>query len=119
MSQPTNPGIPPVPQNKKIAIEIPTQLDAKYANVAFITHTMSEVVLDFAQILPRMPKGYVNARVIMSPLHAKQLQQALGQSIAAFEQQFGEIKVPKVPHIADYLFPPPGPTEPEMPTGGE
>ena len=109
----------PVPQNKKIAIEIPAQLDAKYANVAFITHTMSEVVLDFAQILPRMPKGTVNARIIMSPMHAKQLQQALAQSIATFEQQFGEIKIPKVPHIADYLFPPPGPMEPEMPTGGD
>ncbi|MBK9050841.1 MAG: DUF3467 domain-containing protein [Chloroflexi bacterium] len=102
-----------MPQSKKIAIEIPNNLQAIYANVAFITHTMSEVVLDFAQILPRMPKGYVNARVIMSPLHAKQLQQALGQSIAAFEQQFGEIKVPKAPHIADYLFPPPGPIDPD------
>jgi hypothetical protein len=109
MSQQPNPGTPPGSQNKKIAIEIPGNLPATYANVAFITHTMSEVVLDFAQILPRMPKGVVNARIIMSPLHAKQLQLALGQSITAFEQQFGEIKIPKLPHIADYLFPPPAP----------
>lgn len=115
MSQPMNPGGPP-PQSKRVAIEIPPQLQAIYANVAFITHTMAEVVLDFAQILPRMPKGTVNARIIMSPLHAKQLQQALAQSIATYEQQFGEIKMPKVPHIADYLFPPPGPNETDEPS---
>ncbi|MBP8002119.1 MAG: DUF3467 domain-containing protein [Chloroflexi bacterium] len=105
----------PVPQGQKIAIEIPHQLQAVYANVAFITHTMAEVVLDFAQILPRMPKGTVNTRIVMSPLHAKQLQQALAQSIASYEQQFGEIKLPKVPHIADYLFPPPGAGETNTP----
>ena len=92
------------PPKKKIAIEIPKDLQASYANLAFITHTTAEMVLDFAQYLPRMPKGQVVSRVIMSPMHAKLLQRALTQNIANFERQFGEIRVPQKPSLADELF---------------
>jgi hypothetical protein len=92
------------PQQMKIAIEVPKALEAAYANLAFISHTPAELVIDFAQYLPRMPKGKVVSRVIMSPMHAKMLQLALGQNLAAYEQQFGEVKVPHKPTLADELF---------------
>jgi hypothetical protein len=104
-------------QAKRIAIEIPKELEEVYSNVAFISHTPAEIVLDFAQVLPRMPKGFVVSRVIMSPLHAKLLQHALAQNLANYERQFGEIKVPQVPSLADQLFRfrPPGSPEDEEP----
>lgn len=93
----------------KISIEVAKDLKAVYSNIAFISHTPAEMVLDFAQILPRMPKGDVVARVIMSPMHAKLLQMALAQNVANYERQFGEIRVPQQPSLADQLFrfPPP------------
>ena len=96
-SQPPQPG-------KRINIDIPKDLQAVYANVAFISHTPAEVVLDFAQVLPRMPRGSVQARVIMSPMHAKMLQQALAQNIANYERQFGEIRLPQQMNLADQFF---------------
>lgn len=92
------------PTQKKISIELPKELEAEYANLAFITHTPAEIVLDFAQYLPRMPKGQVVSRIIMSPMHAKLLQLALAQNIQKYEQQFGEIRVPQRPNLADQLF---------------
>ncbi|MDX1662969.1 MAG: DUF3467 domain-containing protein [Candidatus Promineifilaceae bacterium] len=92
------------PRQKKIAIEVPKDLQAAYANLAFLTHTPAEIILDFAQYLPRMPKGQIVSRVIMSPMHAKLLHAALSQNIAKYEQQFGEIRVPKRTSLADELF---------------
>lgn len=104
-------GKNPTPQ--RVSIEIPKELEAVYANIAFISHTPAEIVLDFAQFLPRTPKGSVKARVIMSPMHAKMLQSALAQNIANYERQFGEIKIPHQPTLADQLFrfPPQNPDE--------
>ena len=93
---------PVTPTPKKIAIDIPKDVSAVYANLAFISHTPAEMVLDFAQMLPRMPRGTVKARVIMSPMHAKLLHKALGQNIANYERQFGEIRLPST--IADQFF---------------
>lgn len=92
------------PKQKKISIELPKELESEYANLAFITHTPAEIVLDFAQYLPRMPKGQVVSRIIMSPMHAKLLQLALAQNIQNYERQFGEIRLPQRPNLADELF---------------
>jgi hypothetical protein len=94
----------PKPKSKRISIDIPRDLEAVYANVAFISHTPAEMVIDFAQVLPRMPKGQVMSRIIMSPVHVKMLHLALGQNIAKFEGQFGEIRMPNQPSLADQLF---------------
>ena len=88
----------------RVTVEMPRDLKAIYANIAFLTHTPAEMVLDFAQILPRTPKGQIMSRVIMSPMHAKALLNALTQNINNYEQQYGEIKIPQQPHIADQLF---------------
>lgn len=100
--QPQSPQNPP--SGKRISIDIPKDLKAVYANVAFISHTPAEMVLDFAQVLPRMPRGSVQARVIMSPMHAKMLQLALAQNVANYERQFGEIRLPQQMNLADQFF---------------
>ena len=99
------------PQAKRISIDFPKELKAVYGNVAFISHTPAEIIIDFAQVLPRMPKGHVVSRVIMSPMHAKMLQNALAHNIANYERQFGEIRLPQQTSLADQLFRFP-PTEP-------
>lgn len=95
---------PAEPSPKRLTVEIPKELSAVYANLAFITNSPGEMVLDFAQFLPRMPKGQVVARVIMSPMHAKMLQLALAHNVANYERQFGEIRLPQQPSLADQLF---------------
>ena len=92
MSTQPDPGKTPGP--KKIAIDMPKELKAVYANVALISHTPVEVVLDFAQVQLRTPPGTVQARISMSPMHAKLLQMALAQNIQNYERQFGEIRLP-------------------------
>ncbi|MBK8434134.1 MAG: DUF3467 domain-containing protein [Chloroflexi bacterium] len=96
---------PPIqPSQKRISIEIPKELEPVYANIAFITHTPAEVILDLAQVMPRLPNGKVVSRIIMSPIHAKSLLHALSQNLATYEQQYGEIRMPTMPHIADQFF---------------
>ncbi len=85
----------PKPPQKKVNIDLPKDLKAAYANVAFITHSPAEMVIDFAQLLPRSSRGTVQARIIMTPMHAKMLHMALAQNIAKYEQQFGEIRLPQ------------------------
>lgn len=85
----------PQPQAMQINIELPGDLEAAYANFAMITHSTSEIVIDFARILPNVPKAKVYARVIMTPINAKLLHRALGENLAKFEAQFGEIRTPE------------------------
>lgn len=95
---------PPKATTKRISIDIPKELKAVYANVAFISHTPAEMVFDFAQVLPRSPRGSVMARVIMSPMHAKMLQAALTQNVQNYERQFGQIALPQQKTLADQFF---------------
>lgn len=62
-----------------------------YSNLCVISHSSSEVILDFARALPGVSKTRVYARIIMTPQHAKSLQQALTTNLAKFEEQFGPI----------------------------
>lgn len=65
-----------------------------YANLALITHSNNEFIIDFAQMLPGMPKANVGSRVIMVPEHAKRLLMALQENLYKYEQQFGRIELP-------------------------
>lgn len=65
-----------------------------YANLALITHSSSDFVLDFATMLPGMPKPEVSARVVMAPEHAKRLLMAMQENIFKYEQEFGKIQLP-------------------------
>ena len=85
-------------QNPGIQIELkPEVAKGVYANLALITHSSSDFVLDFASILPGLPKPEINSRVIMAPEHAKRLLQALQSNIYNYEQTFGKIKMPNGP----------------------
>lgn len=64
-----------------------------YANLAMITHSPTEIIIDFARVMPRTPKSRVLARIIMTPMHAKLLEMALDENLKKFESQFGEIKM--------------------------
>jgi hypothetical protein len=82
------------PETHKVNIEVPANLEAVYSNMAVIMHSPSEVILDFAQVLPNVPRARVHARIITSPLHAKLLLRALQENLERYEAQFGEIRIP-------------------------
>jgi len=62
-----------------------------YSNLAVIAHSQGEFVTDFIQLMPGVPKGKVQSRVIMTPLNAKRFARALSENIHKYEQAFGEI----------------------------
>lgn len=64
-----------------------------YANMVMIVHSATEIILDFARIMPGAPKTKVQARIIMTPAHAKLLHKTLENNLKKFEKQFGEIKI--------------------------
>jgi len=64
-----------------------------YSNLAIISHSPAEFVIDFTRLLPGVPKARVHARIIMTPQHAKLLLAALSENISRYEQQYGEIVV--------------------------
>lgn len=66
-----------------------------YANLAIITHSSSEFILDFIRVMPGMPKAGVQSRVILSPEHAKRLLRALEENVAKYERMLGPIRLPE------------------------
>ncbi|MCK5519492.1 MAG: DUF3467 domain-containing protein [Candidatus Marinimicrobia bacterium] len=78
---------------KKLEINLPeNKSGGHYSNLAVITHSPSEFILDFCQMMPGTPKANVASRIIMNPLHAKALYKTLEANLKRFEQNFGEIK---------------------------
>ena len=63
-----------------------------YSNLAVITHSQAEFVVDFIRVMPGVPKAKVKSRVILTPQHAKRLMKALSDNIMKFESQNGPIK---------------------------
>jgi Protein of unknown function (DUF3467) len=104
MSLPNPPASP--------SLEVPPGLDVVYANLARISHSPADIVIDFAHILPGETKATVKARVLMSPLSAKLLVRALAENLARYESAFGEIKIPTNSSLAENLFRPHQPPEP-------
>ena len=68
-----------------------------YSNLAIITHSNSEFVLDFIRVMPGTPKAKVKSRVLITPQHAKRLMKALAGNIKKFEAMHGKIKETKEP----------------------
>lgn len=64
----------------------------EYVNFANIIHSPSEFVIDLGRVVPGRTDVKIYSRVILTPLHAKQLLEALGHNISLFEQKFGEIR---------------------------
>ena len=81
--------------NNGLQLELPQDVaQGEYANFAIITHSSSDFIVDFARILPGVPKALVKSRVILAPEHAKRLLHALNDNIMRYEQEFGPIQIP-------------------------
>jgi len=100
---PPNPGVQPV--------DIPEDLDAGYSNLVRISHSPSDIVFDFGQMLPGQ-KAQVKTRVVMTPMGAKSFMRALIENLARFEAANGEIHMPGDPSLANTLFRQVKPPEP-------
>ncbi|MCP4165302.1 MAG: DUF3467 domain-containing protein [Chloroflexi bacterium] len=82
----------PQQKQKQIKIELPNDLTPCYVNFAIINHNYNEIVIDFAHVMPNVPKTRVQNRLVLTPYHAKLLLNALGSNLANYEKRFGEIK---------------------------
>ena len=80
------------PQTIRIELDDPTA-QGQYVNFANIIHSPSEFVIDLGRMVPGRTDVKVFSRIIMTPLHTKQLLSALAQNLAIFEQKFGEIRL--------------------------
>lgn len=85
MSEQKNPNQISIELNEEVAQGI-------YSNLAVITHSPSEFVIDFIRLMPGIPKAQVKSRIILTPEHAKRLVAALQDNIAKYEAVHGEIK---------------------------
>jgi len=103
------------PNRPGATLEVPADLEALYANLVRISHSLSELVFDFAHLLPGTTNAKVRSRIVMSPLAAKLLQRALSENLARYEASFGEIPIPGEASLADNLFHPPMPPEKPSP----
>ncbi len=104
---------PPKPQSPHIPLEFPPDLKTEYVNLVRIAHSPSEMVFDFAQLLPGAATVQVKSRIVMSPLGAKLFFRALQENLAKYEAAYGEIILPRDSSLADQLFrPPPAPDNP-------
>ena len=66
-----------------------------YSNLAIISHSTSEFIIDFATVLPGLPKARVKSRIILTPEHAKRLLMSLQENIMRYEISMGKIEIPK------------------------
>ena len=90
------------PQGQQINIELgEKEAEGIYSNLAIITHSPAEFIIDFTRIVPGVPKAKVHARIITTPQHAKMLMKALKDNIDKYEKRFGEIvlEVPQNQHF--------------------
>jgi hypothetical protein len=102
------PSLPPM--------DMPDGLEPVYSNLARISHTPSEMIIDFSRLLPAEAHFKVLSRILMSPVGAKLLHRSLGENLARYEASFGEINLPGGSGLAGDLFRqvhPPKPPESE------
>ena len=95
------------PDQQQINIELPEEMaEGIYSNLAIISHSPQEFVVDFIRVMPGVPKAKVKARIVVTPEHAKRLMKALIDNVKKYEQQFGVIS-DKEPPVMPMSF---GPT---------
>lgn len=94
-------------QPQQINIEL-TEKEAEgiYSNLAIITHSPAEFVMDFTRLLPGIPKAKVFARIIMTPQHSKLFLNALKDNIEKFETKYGNINLLQDENLSqNFTFP--------------
>ena len=83
-------------QENQLNIELSSEIaEGIYSNLAIISHSTSEFVIDFVRIMPGTPKANVKSRIILTPEHAKRLMFALQDNILKYEDQIGRITIPE------------------------
>jgi len=92
---------------QQINIEIgEKEAEGIYSNLAIISHSPAEFIIDFTRVLPGIPKSKISARIIMTPQHAKMLLGALKDNVEKYENQFGEIQLLGAPSTGGFGFQP-------------
>jgi hypothetical protein len=87
-------------QPQEINIELSEEMaEGTYANLAIITHSNSEFVIDFIRMMPGVPKAKVKSRIVLTPQHAKRLLGALHDNVSRFEDAYGEIEMNEAPGL--------------------
>ena len=111
-------------ENQKMEIDLGEDVaQGNYINLAIIAHSVSEFIIDFATVLPGVPKAKVKSRVILTPEHAKRLLLSLQENITRYESNVGKIEIPDFkPHRSWDLRPAEnrrenGAAEPVFPVG--
>ncbi|MFN8699660.1 MAG: DUF3467 domain-containing protein [Flavobacteriales bacterium] len=90
-------------QQPQLNIELNEEVaQGVYSNLAVITHSPAEFVIDFIRIMPGIPKARVQSRIILTPQHAKRLMKAMAENIAKYESQHGKISESQGP---ENMFP--------------
>ena len=80
-------------QPTQINIEISEEVaEGTYANLAIITHSHAEFVMDFVNVMPGTPKSKVKSRIIFTPMHAKRFLKALEDNVTRYEAANGTIQ---------------------------
>ena len=81
------------PKKNQINIELSESIaEGMYANLAMVTYSGSEFVIDFIRLMPGLPKAKVKSRIVITPQHAKRLQSVLEDNVSKYEDTFGPIK---------------------------
>ena len=82
------------PKQHGIDVELSAEVaQGHYSNLAIISHSTSEFIIDFAAILPGLPKAHVKSRIILTPEHAKRLLLSLQDNVARYESNVGRIEL--------------------------
>ncbi|MDO9185405.1 MAG: DUF3467 domain-containing protein [Bacteroidia bacterium] len=91
--------------SNQLNIELSEEIaEGIYSNLAIITHSNSEFVIDFIKMMPGIPKAKVKSRIVLTPQHAKRLMKALKDNISKFEQAHGPIKDTEMPNAFPLNF---------------
>ena len=79
------------PNNQQqLDIELTEEMaEGVYSNLAIITHSNAEFLIDFVRVMPGVPKAKVKSRILLTPFHTKRLLMALTENVQKFEDQFG------------------------------
>ena len=97
MEDKKNNGMPNISLSEEVA-------KGTYSNLAIISHSSSEFVLDFVLMLPGMPNPTVQSRIVLTPEHAKRLLGALQDNVVKYESQFGKIQLEQKTNIPPMSF---------------
>src|SRR5215510_12374670 len=106
----------PAPQPAGPKINLREGMEPLFTNLARISHSPHEFIIDFGHMLPGETTANINSRIVMTPFSAKLLVRAITENLARYEASFGVINIPINNSLAENLFRPYQPPEPPKET---